>query len=107
MIDHEFKTWPTYFDALDSGIKTAEVRKNDRVVTPQAGEIAMFREWVPEGSTVRVVHAIGTSSDLLPVVNAGHYTGRFTRKLICHVADLTVFGLDGYVLLSLKPLTGG
>jgi hypothetical protein len=34
---HELKTWPTYWDAVERGEKTFEVRRNDRFF--QAGDI--------------------------------------------------------------------
>lgn len=42
---HEVKTWPEYFDAVRSGAKTFEVRKNDR---PYAvSDLLVQRKWDP------------------------------------------------------------
>lgn len=43
---HELKVIPPYFDALVSGSKTFEVRKNDRAY--QRGDVLILREWHPE-----------------------------------------------------------
>lgn len=43
MAEHELKVVPPYFDALVSGSKTFEVRKNDRAY--QAGDVLRLREW--------------------------------------------------------------
>lgn len=43
---HELKIWPQYFSAVESGLKTFEVRKNDRGF--QAGDSVQLREWNPE-----------------------------------------------------------
>lgn len=45
MSTHELKVIPPYFDALVSGAKTFEVRKNDRAF--QRGDILKLREWHP------------------------------------------------------------
>ena len=42
---HELKVVPPYFDALVSGAKTFEVRKNDRAY--QRGDVLKLREWHP------------------------------------------------------------
>lgn len=43
---HELKTWPVYFDALWSGLKRFEVRKNDRGF--KTGDRLVLREYDPE-----------------------------------------------------------
>jgi hypothetical protein len=45
----ELKCWPQYFDALRSGRKSFEVRKDDRLYVE--GAILRIREWVPETSS--------------------------------------------------------
>lgn len=45
MTEHTLKVVPPYFDALVSGSKTFEVRKNDRAY--QAGDVLRLREWHP------------------------------------------------------------
>ncbi len=43
---HKLKTWPTFFAAVERGIKTFEVRKNDRNF--QVGDTLLLEEWNPE-----------------------------------------------------------
>lgn len=43
---HGLKTWPQYLDAILSGAKTFDVRKNDRDF--RQGDILHLREWFPE-----------------------------------------------------------
>jgi hypothetical protein len=45
MIVHEIKCWPKYFKDLESGIKTFEIRKDDRYY--QVGHFLEVREWEP------------------------------------------------------------
>lgn len=42
---HELKTWPRFFEAIKTGRKTFEVRKDDRGFMP--GHTLKLREWVP------------------------------------------------------------
>lgn len=53
----ELKTWPVYFDALWSGEKTFEVRKNDRGY--KVGDRLILREYdlVKEQYLDREIHA--------------------------------------------------
>lgn len=44
--EHELKCWPPPFDSILSGIKTHEIRKNDRNYA--AGDVLHLREWRPD-----------------------------------------------------------
>ncbi|MFN3652593.1 MAG: ASCH/PUA domain-containing protein [Armatimonadota bacterium] len=46
---HELKIWPEYFEAIRTGKKTFEVRKDDRGF--QVGDLLLLREWDPETKT--------------------------------------------------------
>jgi hypothetical protein len=41
--DHELKVWPAYFHPICEGVKTFEVRRDDRGF--QRGQILRLREW--------------------------------------------------------------
>lgn len=53
---HELKTWPQYFQRVWDGVKTFEVRKNDRDF--QVGDGVTLHEWNPETETYTGRHAI-------------------------------------------------
>jgi hypothetical protein len=78
---HELKCWPAYFQAVLDGVKTFELRYNDRDF--HAGDVLHLREWSPE---------------------TREYSG---REVYCDVPYLlngvSVGEVDDYVILSIKP----
>jgi len=66
---HELKTWPEYFNMIAIGLKTFEVRKDDRGF--ELGDTLVLKEYLPDdkkftGNEIRVhvVH-IMRSDDVL------------------------------------------
>lgn len=45
-MQHELKTWPTYFSKLLIGSKTYEIRKDDRGF--KVGDTLLLKEWDPQ-----------------------------------------------------------
>lgn len=88
--DHELKVWPEYFDHLDSGAKTFEVRFDDRGFCP--GDVLWLREWDPKTED---------------------YTGRSCYRRSTYVLALDLFfehiragtrAVAGYVVIGLAAL---
>lgn len=80
---HDLKIWPEYFQAVKSGIKPFEVRKDDR--TFLEGDVLLLREWNPDTKA---------------------YTGRELRRKVTYVFDLVdipgdVWRGTNYVVLGL------
>lgn len=46
---HDLKIWPQYFESVQRGDKTLELRKNDRDY--QVGDMLHLREWDPTTET--------------------------------------------------------
>lgn len=67
---HELKTWPESFEAVQSGAKTFELRRDDRGFA--VGDRLLLREWTPDG-----------------------YTGRQCYRLVTYIVGPDRFGLDG------------
>lgn len=79
---HELKIWPEYFDDVESGRKTFEVRKMDRLFG--TGDTLWLREWSPIKG----------------------YSGRETRKKITYVMPGGQWGLtEGNCILGIQSLT--
>jgi Domain of unknown function (DUF3850)/Antitoxin VbhA len=83
MTEHELKTWPEHLQAVKRGVKTLEIRRDDRGY--QAGDVLHLREWEPNGKG---------------------YGGEELRVRVTHVLPGGQFGLvDGYVAMSIRPVT--
>ena len=82
MKKHELKILPKHFQEVWDGIKTFELRKNDR--NYQRGDILVLREW-----------------------NGKEYTGSCIAVRVTHILkDCPEYGLaDGYCILSIKRLS--
>jgi hypothetical protein len=86
MAEHDLKVWVGYFDPIKDGIKTFEIRKNDR--NYQVGDTLRLREYAP---------------------GPDEYTGRETRQLVVYMLNGDdplgfAFGLRaGHVAMSLEP----
>ncbi|SAQ27533.1 Domain of Uncharacterised Function with PDB structure [Klebsiella oxytoca] len=77
-ITHELKIFPEFFSAVCTGVKRAELRKNDRDY--RVGDTLHLLE-TPRGSC--------------------HSTGEFINAAITHIADVGEW-MPGYVLLSIE-----
>lgn len=84
MAEHDLKVWPQFFDAIDSGSKLFEIRKNDRGY--QVGDSLRLREYAP---------------------GPDEYTGREVRRRVLYMLNGDeplgyAFGLKpGFVAMSL------
>lgn len=77
-ITHDLKIYPEFFSAVCTGVKRAELRKNDRDY--RVGDTLHLME-TPRGSC--------------------HRTGEFINVTITHIADVGEW-MPGYVLLSVE-----
>jgi len=77
---HDLKIWPEFFDDVDTGRKSFELRRNDR--NYQVGEILKLREWAPQNK---------------------EYSGRVTYKQINHIMRFADLGSDILTTLGLNP----
>lgn len=76
---HELKTWPGPFEGVKLGIKSLELRLNDRDYMP--GDVLHLREWGPE---------------------TGRYTGDSVHRLVTYVMFGGQWGLaEGWVAMSI------
>ena len=81
---HKLKTWPVFFEAIMNGIKTFEVRYNDRRF--KVGDRLDLFEFDPDA------------------MENGEYTGRHCHRFISYILDTNPFiDLKGYIILGLQP----
>jgi len=94
---HELKIWPQYFEPVSQGLKTFQIRKNDRGF--QAGDTVVLREWDPE-----LVEKITSSTplDQFTTLPKG-YTGNRATFSIGYVLSID----DERVVFSLCPRRPG
>lgn len=83
VMTHELKCWPEPFSAILSGLKTHEVRVNDRDY--QLGDWLRLREWDPE---------------------TGKYTGRTTEVEVSHITRGGEFGLPRDLVVMSITIAG-
>lgn len=91
MIEHDLKVWPEFYERLDDGSKTFEVRKDDRGY--QAGDVLVLREWRSQG--------------FKHFPEIGSYTGRSMRRTVGFIFRRG-FGCDlgQFIVMSLLPEKG-
>lgn len=78
---HEVKILPEYFDAVDKGVKTWELRYDDRGYA--VGDLLILKEW-----------------------QDGEYTGRRLTFKITYVLKGYAGLVDGWTILSIKKFGG-
>jgi hypothetical protein len=75
---HELKIWPACFSAVEAGIKSFDVRQNDRDF--QVGDVLLLREYEPESE---------------------QYSGRTTTRRISYLLPGGTFGVEaGWCVLG-------
>jgi hypothetical protein len=80
---HKVKVWPQYFKDICSGLKTFEVRKDDR--NYQVGDSLLMLEWVPETES---------------------YTGLFSNFRIIYKLEGGQFGIEKeYCCIGIAPIS--
>lgn len=78
---HELKVWTAYFNDIVKGVKSFEVRRNDRNFL--VGDELYLREWNESEQS---------------------YTGRGCRRIVTYILQGGKFGLEpGYVVMAIKP----
>jgi len=80
--DHALKTWPGYYWAMVKGVKTFEVRKNDRDY--QVGDLLILEEYCPKTET---------------------YSGESVEFEVSYVMEGGEMGVGkGYVVMGLRRI---
>nr|WP_305961298.1 MULTISPECIES: DUF3850 domain-containing protein [unclassified Pantoea] len=77
------KIWPEHYQDVISGMKRAELRKNDRDYS--VGDSLMLKEYQPKN---------------------GNFTGSEVHVVVTHITDVSDW-LPGYVMLSVGLLARG
>ena len=77
---HKLKTWPEYFEPIETGEKTFEVRFNDRNF--KVGDRLDLQEWIPKTK---------------------RYTGRWAVRYVTYILPGGSMGIEeGNVIMGLK-----
>ena len=82
---HKLKLNTDYYDDSARGVKTFEIRKNDRNF--KVGDILELREWVWSG-----------------LDGQGAYTGNVYWKIITYILEDKAFLKEGYVCIAVAPI---
>jgi hypothetical protein len=87
---HFLKTDKTEFEAVYSGVKTFEIRKDDRNPGYFVGDVLCLKETEKTGQEMQDGAAL-------------EYTGRKCKRIISHIMKGEVWGLkSGWVIISFK-----
>lgn len=91
MAMHYLKTWPEYFQAIEDGSKTFEIRWNDRKF--EVGDTLILKEFVMTWDHRR-----------------GEYTGRQSMQVVTYILDGGKEGrlgiAAGYVVMGIQKRVG-
>lgn len=103
---HTLKVWPQYFDALDSGGKTFELRKDDRTPRFAVGDVLRLREWDPttrrcESSMCK--HSGCMIPQMCPRETEKGYTGRECMRLVTYATRGGAIP-TGFCVMSVVPV---
>ena len=85
MRKHKLKLNSYYYNDSASGIKTFEIRRNDREY--RVGDILELREWVWSA-----------------LDGKGAYTGEVHWKIVTYILNDVEYLCDGYVCLGVAPI---
>ncbi len=77
-MNHELKIWPEYYEVVRSGLKTFEIRKNDRGF--QVGDTLLLREYD---------------------ANSEEFTGRSITRSITYIVEGPPFMAEGWAVLGI------
>lgn len=86
---HELKIWPLFFNAIWTGVKPWEVRKNDRGF--REGDLLHLREWDPQREPRLDYEHLGE-----------RYTGRSLYVEVVYIVDLAPLGMKGFVGMTVR-----
>ena len=91
-MEHKLKTWPVFFADVESGVKTFEIRKNDRNF--QVGDILILEEYDPW--------------ELTEECQVGKYTGHKLRVIVNYTIRLNrIPGIsDGFIGMGIEIMEG-
>lgn len=82
--NHQLKTWPQFFEDIMHGLKTFEVRRNDRGF--KVGDILELVEYDPG------------------ISRTGRYTGRKIIRRVNYILEGGDFGLaEGFIVMGIEP----
>lgn len=104
---HELKCLPEYFEALASGKKTFEIRKNDRGF--KVGDLIALNEFEPtdepyEGCNEMPMPVRISVEKFDRISNDGSYSGRHQLFEVTYILDSEKLLPQGYVALSLSKI---
>lgn len=99
---HDLKTLPEYYKDVASGLKTFELRRNDRNF--QVGDTLLLREFVPckicGGKGKLVSWSLSDKTCCVPP--HGTYTGNAVTAAVTYVLSSGPFLLPGHCAMSIK-----
>ena len=99
---HELKTDSPVFQATKTGLKTYEIRRNDRNF--QVGDDLFLRETIYTGEEMNPRYKGGIPGTSTPPGKPLSFTGETLLVSVLHILVGPIYGLsDGWCIMAIEP----
>ncbi len=99
MKEHTLKCWTEFFEPIAEGLKTFEIRRNDRDF--QVDDLLILQGWcpvIPDPQCPR--HQYNLADESCTCGSKGSYTGRTAYAAVTYITDYAQD--EGFIVMAIK-----